>query len=239
MNTEILTDGTGYKQADRRPLYVRDGRAENIGPGALSDAEILAAILGGTQKAAEVGALLLTKFSSLSAVAKQRVQDLRNVEGVGEAGALRIVAAFEGGRRVQMQTVGERPVLDRVELIASYMQPFTAPLEVEKFFALCLDRKNRLLRRVEVTSGTATSALAHPREVFRAAIREAASAIVCVHNHPSGDPTPSAADVQVTHLLRDAARTLEISFLDHVIIGRASADPTGRGYYSFREAGLV
>jgi DNA repair protein RadC len=92
---------------------------------------------------------------------------------------------------------------------------------------------------VEVTSGTATSCLAHPREVFRAAIREGAVAVVCVHNHPSGDPAPSAADVQVTRQLREGAKAVDIEFLDHVIVGLAGTDPTGRGYYSFREAGVI
>lgn len=104
---------------------------------------------------------------------------------------------------------------------------------------LCLNRKNRLLKRVEVTSGTANAALAHPREVFRAAIREAASAVICVHNHPSGDPAPSAADLSATRQLREAARAVDIELLDHVIVGRVAADPVGRGYFSFREAGLL
>ncbi len=86
----------------------------------------------------------------------------------------------------------------------------------EKFWVLCLNRKNRLLKRVEVTSGTATAALAHPREVFRTAIRESASAVACVHNHPSRDPAPSAADAQVTRQLREAARTVDIELVDHV-----------------------
>jgi DNA repair protein RadC len=92
---------------------------------------------------------------------------------------------------------------------------------------------------VELTSGTAHATLAHPREVFGLAVREGASAIVCAHNHPSGDPAPSAPDVQVTRLLRDSGRTLDIALLDHVILGRAGADPLGKGYYSFREAGVV
>jgi DNA repair protein RadC len=79
----------------------------------------------------------------------------------------------------------------------------------------------------------------HPREVFREAIREAASAVICVHNHPSGDPLPSAADLKVTQQLREAARAVQIDLLDHVIIGRPAADPAGRGHYSFREAGLL
>jgi DNA repair protein RadC len=92
---------------------------------------------------------------------------------------------------------------------------------------------------VEVTSGTATAALAHPREVFRGAIQHGATAIVCVHNHPSGDPAPSSADVHLTRQLREAARTLDIDLLDHVVVGTVAADPAGLGYYSFRTAGLL
>ena len=104
---------------------------------------------------------------------------------------------------------------------------------------LCLNRKNRLLRCVEVSSGTATAALAHPREVFREAVRASAAAIVCVHNHPSGDPAPSSADLQITRQLREAAKAVDIDLLDHVILGRLAADPVGRGYFSFRESGLI
>jgi DNA repair protein RadC len=112
-------------------------------------------------------------------------------------------------------------------------------LQVEKFWVLCLNRKNRLLKRVELTSGTATAALAHPREIFRTAVRESATAIVCAHNHPSGDPAPSAPDLHVTRLIREAAKTVDVDFIDHVILGRPEADPLNKGYYSFREASVL
>lgn len=92
---------------------------------------------------------------------------------------------------------------------------------------------------MEVTSGTAGSTLVHPREVFREAIKEAASAVVCVHNHPSGDPAPSAAYIRVTRLLREASRTVDIELLDHIIIGSTGTDPVGLGHYSFRDAGIL
>ncbi len=140
-----------------------------------------------------------------------------------------------------MSRVGSEPapLLNRADQVAQYIQPFTTGLEVEKFWVLCLNRKNRLLKRVEISSGTATAALAHPREVFRAAIRESACAIVCVHNHPSGDPAPSAPDLQVTRQLREASKAVDIDLVDHVIIGRAAADPLARGVFSFREAGIL
>jgi len=134
----------------------------------------------------------------------------------------------------------ENPMVNKPELVAEYMSDaIDASPEVESFWVILLNRKNRALGRHLVTKGTATSALAHPREVFRAAIMASATAIICVHNHPSGDPCPSAADVQITRQLREAAKAVGIDLLDHVIIGEAQADPMGRGYYSFREAGLI
>lgn len=109
----------------------------------------------------------------------------------------------------------------------------------EQFFVVSLDRRNKPLCRTRITTGTATCTLAHPREVYRIAIMASAAAVVCVHNHPSGDPAPSAADIQLTRQLREAAATVDIALHDHVIVGNREDDPLGRGYYSFREAGLV
>lgn len=129
---------------------------------------------------------------------------------------------------------------DTAEKIVQYMAgAFDQYPEQEQFWVVLLNRKNVPKGRHLVTLGTATASLAHPREVFRAAILASATAIVCVHNHPSGDPSPSGEDVQVTRLLSQASKTVEITLLDHVIIGEASADPMGKGYYSFREAGLL
>jgi len=135
---------------------------------------------------------------------------------------------------------GYQEVLSTAERVVQYMTgAFDEAPVAEMFYVVCLNRKNRPLGRHRVTIGTATAALAHPREVFRIAILASASAIVCVHNHPSGDPAPSSADVQITHLLRQASKTVEISMLDHVIIGTKEDDPLGIGFYSFRNAGLI
>ena len=135
---------------------------------------------------------------------------------------------------------GYQEVLSTAERVVQYMTgAFDEAPVAEMFYVVCLNRKNRPLGRHRVTIGTATAALAHPREVFRIAILASASAIVCVHNHPSGDPAPSSADVQITHLLRQASKTVEISMLDHVIIGTTEDDPIGMGFYSFRNAGLI
>jgi DNA repair protein RadC len=217
-------------------------RLERFGASALGDGELLALILQSGTRGRDVLTLaagLVAEAGSLAGLAAWSGADFRRHPGVGPAKAVQLLAAMEIARRVVGRQAGEAPVLSGGELIASYLQPYTSGLEVEKLWVLCLNRKHRLLKRVEVSSGTATAALAHPREVYRAAIRESAAAIVCAHNHPSGDPSPSTADLQITRLLREAAQTVEIALLDHVIVGRPGADPAGRGYYSFREAGLI
>jgi len=217
-------------------------RLEKFGAGALSDTELLALLLRSGTRGHDVltlAARLMQEAGSLGRLLTWREPDFRRLKGIGRVKALQLVAVLEVARRVIGPPAGESPLLTRADLIAAYLQPVASGLEVEKFWVLCLNRKNRLLKRVEVSSGTATAALAHPREVFRAAIRESAAALVCAHNHPSGDPAPSSADLQITHLLREAAKTVEITLLDHVILGRAGADPLGRGYYSFRDSGLM
>lgn len=133
---------------------------------------------------------------------------------------------------------GSVEVLNTPDAVAAYMEGAFSDPTVEWFYVVLLNRKNRPLGRVQITKGTANSSLVHPREVFRAAILGGASGIIAVHNHPSGDPSPSAADVQVTRQLREAGHTVGIELLDHVVIG----EPTHameKGFYSFREAGLL
>jgi DNA repair protein RadC len=217
-------------------------RLARLGAGALSDTELLALVLrSGTrgQDVLTLSARLIAEAGSLPGLLAWRQEDFRRHKGIGGVKALQLLAVMELARRVMGQPADEGPLLARPELVHAYLQPFAAGLEVEKFWVLCLNRKNRLLKRVEISSGTATAALAHPREVFRAAVRESAAAIVCAHNHPSGDPAPSSADLQVTRLLREAARAVDITLVDHIVVGRTTADPAGRGYFSFRDAGML
>jgi len=129
--------------------------------------------------------------------------------------------------------------LDEPIKVWEHLYPEVCSDAVEKVWVLCLDRKNKLIRQEVVTSGTATSSLIHPREVFRPAIRHGATALILAHNHPSGDPTPSSADLAVTRKIRDAAKQVDLGFHDHVIIGSKQNCPDGRGYYSFSESGLL
>jgi DNA repair protein RadC len=217
-------------------------RMERFGANALSDTELLAMLLRSGTRGRDVLTLtsgLIAEAGSLPGLLSWKEADFCRIKGIGRVKALQLVAVMEVARRVIGARGGEAPLLNRADLVSAHLGPLAAGLDVEKFWVLCLNRKNRLRKCVEVSSGTATAALAHPREVFRAAIREAASAVVCAHNHPSGDPAPSTADLQMTRLLRDAAKTVEITLLDHVIVGSPGADPLGRGYYSFREAGLI
>jgi len=217
-------------------------RLQRHGPTALSDTELLAMLLRSGTRGQDVLTLsgrLIAEAGSLAGLIGWDAADFRRLKGIGRVKALQLIAVMEVARRVVGQQAGESPLLNRADLVAAHLVPVVAGLEVEKFFVLCLNRRNRLLKRVELTSGTAHATLAHPREVFRAAIREGASAVVCAHNHPSGDPAPSSADLQMTRLLREAAGALDIPLIDHVVVGRPGADPLGRGYYSFREAGVL
>lgn len=217
-------------------------RFDSFGAGALSDTELLALMLQhgpATRALIDLSSRLIADAGSLRGIAAWQPADFARLKGIGRVKARQLAALVEISRRMMMPAATEAPLLNRPELVAQYFAPIIQGLEIEKFWVLCLNRKNRLKKLVELTSGTATSSLAHPREVFRAAIREGSTSIVCVHNHPSGDPAPSAADVQVTRQLRDAARAVDIELLDHVIIGTIGADPRGRGFTSFREAGVI
>ncbi|MBA3848412.1 MAG: hypothetical protein C0502_00255 [Opitutus sp.] len=232
------------------PLRVRDlavsdrpqERLQRLGAGALSDTELLAMLLRSGGKGNNVLAIaqqLVTEAGSLRALVAWSEADFRRLKGIGRVKALQLVAVMEVARRVLADGGETDPLLNRPERVVEHLRPAFTGLQIEKFWVLCLNRKNRLLKQVEVTSGTATSSLAHPREVFREAIRQGAAAVICAHNHPSGDPAPSAADVQLTRQLRDAAQAVDIELVDHVILGRPAADPHGAGFYSFRQGGVL
>jgi DNA repair protein RadC len=217
-------------------------RLEKHGASALSDTELLAMLLRSGTRGYDVLSLasgLISEAGSLAGLIAWTEADFRRLKGIGRVKALQLLTVMEIARRVLSHQAGDAPLLDSADLVATYFAPIIAGLQVEKFWVLCLNRKNRLIKRVEVSSGTASSSLVHPREVFREAIREGALAIVCVHNHPSGDPAPSSADIQITRQLRDAAKTVGIDLMDHVIVGTKMHDPAGIGYYSFRAAGLI
>lgn len=217
-------------------------RLERLGADALSDRELLAMILRSGPKGIDVLSMsgkLLDDAGSLSALLRWSAEDFMQIRGIGKVKALQMLAVMAFAKRVLQEQECNVTVFDTPEVVARYFRPLIAGAEVEHFWVLCLDRKNRLLRRVEATKGTASNSLVHAREVFRDAIKLSATAIIAVHNHPSGDPAPSRADIHVTRQLREAAKVIGIDLIDHIIVGEPVKDPNRLGYYSFNDAGLV
>lgn len=210
-----------------------------LGAGALSEAELIAILLRVGMKgvnAIDLARQLLAKFGSLAGLARCGVPELAKVKGVGPAKAVQLVAAFGLGHRLARETISAQP-LDRPELIYEFLGPEMRALNRESLRVVLLDTKHRLLRVEEISLGTLNESVAHPREIFHAAIVNSAYAFVLVHNHPSGDPTPSEADRRLTRRLVEASQLLQIRLLDHVIVGVAR--PGQLPYFSFAEAGLV
>jgi DNA repair protein RadC len=241
MNSENLA-ATGPKLRDLAAGEKPQERLETYGASALSDIELLAMLLRSGSAGMDVLAvsrLMIMEAGSLAGLLRWDESDFRKIKGVGHIKALQLLTVTEVARRVLRQQVEADPLFDSPELVYKYLYPRSAGIDVEKFWVLCLNKKNRLLRLVEVSSGTAGNSLAHCREVFREAIRSGATAIICAHNHPTGDPSPSGNDVNVTKVLSDAGKLLEIQLLDHVIVGEASKDPGKRGFFSFKDNNLV
>ncbi len=217
-------------------------RLEKHGPKALSDVELLAMILRSGSKGRNVlsvASQLLQDAGSLAGLVNWNDREFANIKGIGKVKSLQLVTVVEICRRVLSNRKSVEIAVDEPQVVKELLESQTMGLEVEKFWTLCLNRKNRLIRLCETSSGTASHSLVHPREVFRDAIRFGASAIVCAHNHPSGDPTPSAADVKITRQLKESSKIISIDLLDHVVLGTKSNDPRRRGYYSFQEAGVL
>jgi len=192
------------------------------GPTALADAELLALQLGsGTRgkDAVEVAREMLAAYGSLAGVAGREVSELARRPGVGRAKAARLAAAFELTRRLPR------------EVYAAF-GPLMEDLSREVFRVALLDAQNGLLRDLIVSEGTLSASLVHPREVFKPAILESAASVILLHNHPSGDPTPSREDVRLTRQLVECAHLLDLRVHDHVIVGR------GR-YTSLAERGII
>jgi DNA repair protein RadC len=147
---------------------------------------------------------------------------------------------FEAKIAYKLISLGDPTRIDSPAKVLAYMAgAHDEDPTVEWLHVIPLDRKNHPLGRAVVTRGTATSSLLHPREVFKPVILAGGTGFMIAHNHPSGDPSPSSADIQITRVIREAARIMQIDFFDHIIIGQPAADPAGRGYFSFSEAGLV
>lgn len=211
-------------------------RLRALGASALTTSELLALLIGtgsGGRSATDAAQQILHRAGgSLRRLSQMPVATLTGLHGLGEAKALAIHAALEIGRRLAADTADEGEPLRGPRDVWRFYAPRLEGLTVEEFHVAVLDSQHRLERDVLVSRGILNSSLVHPREVFREAIAERAASLVLVHNHPSGDPTPSSDDRAITSQLVAAGRLLDIPIHDHVVVGR------GR-YISFAEAGLL
>ncbi len=204
------------------------------GTAALSTAELLAVLLrtgSRTQSALQVATDLLCAHGTLERLAGATPYELCRTRGIGEVKALHLLAAFELGRRLGTLPVRVRPAIRTPADVAALMMPDLRFQETERFWVLLLNTKNEVLDRIEVSRGGLASSPVHPREVFQAAVRRGAAGVILVHNHSSGDPTPSQADLAITSRLRRARGVMGIPIIDHLIIG------DGR-FLSLRERGV-
>ena len=214
-------------------------RLATLGADALSHAELIAILLRTGLKGAnavEVGRQVLQKFGTLQLLAQASVADLQKIRGIGRDKAVTLVAAFALARKMAGELQYESPVLDNPENVVRLLREQNLLKNVETLQVLLLNTRHKLIRVEEISDGTLDTILVHPREVFKSAIAANAHAIVLAHNHPSGDPTPSEADVRVTRDLIRAGKLLKIELLDHVIIGRATSE-RAKDYSSLRELG--
>ena len=216
------------------------GRLMNLGVHPLSNSELLALLISdnaGDPEGVALAQKLLMKFRSLRAVARCDIRELASVQGMDVTKASRLAAACEFGRRISRETLA-RVKVDSPEIVCQLLAQDLRALTRESLRVLLLDTKYQLLRIEEVSLGSLNESIAHPREIFRPALIHAAYGMIVVHNHPSGDPTPSRADRSLTKRLAEVGALLGIGVLDHIIIGGGllSGEPS---YYSFKEAGAL
>ncbi|HEY7441134.1 MAG TPA: DNA repair protein RadC [Vicinamibacterales bacterium] len=206
-----------------------------LGVSGLGDNELLAVVLGNGARQTDalmVANAILEASGGLHGVARIGHDDLRRVHGVGPVKATQVLAAIELGRRTLVRRPGQRKSFTSPRDLATYLLPQFGARSVEQFGVVLLDTKHRLLRTTLVSVGTLDSSPAHPREVFREATTACAAAVVLFHNHPSGDPTPSEDDCELTGRLAEAGRIIGIRVLDHIILAETK-------YYSFKEGGRL
>jgi DNA repair protein RadC len=196
-----------------------------------SNQTLLSALAG--QSAAEV---LMEQYGGLTSLAQASCDELQQVKGIGKSKAAAIKSAFLLAQRLSTEVYKEAPLLDTPERVANLLREQNRLYTVENFQVVFLNTRRRLIAVENISQGTLDTILVHPREVFKSAIAANASALILAHNHPSGDPTPSEADIKVTRDLIRAGQLLKIDVLDHVILGRRTEERP-RDFISLREAG--
>lgn len=210
-------------------------RLQSIGPDALSTAELIAIVLGSGSKATPVLQLaqeIVSRFNSLDRLSEATVEEFCQIKGIGPAKAIQLRAAFSLGVRVSRRAPGLKQKIGSPSQAYSLIRDSMEREKREIFVSLLLDIKGKAIRQDVVAIGTLNRTLVHPREVFYPAIRHKAASVILAHNHPSGDPTPSQEDIEVTKSLIEAGRLMNIPVNDHLVIG------DGR-FVSLRQEGLA
>ena len=209
-------------------------RLLRYGEQVLSVPELIAILLGsGTtgMTAIQLAEHLLTRYDGIRFLRHVTYEELKSVKGIGPAKAARLKAAVELGRRLAMD-FNDRPVIKSPEDVKNMVMEDMRYLDREHFRAAYLDRKNQVISIEDISIGTLHSSIVHPREVFKPAVKRSAAGVILIHNHPSGDPSPSQEDIQTTKRLIEAGRIMGIEIIDHIIIG-------DRDFCSLRGQGLI
>jgi DNA repair protein RadC len=205
------------------------------GAQALSNTELLAILLRtGTynESAVRVAQRVLTESGTLRNLVDMSLTQLTTIKGIGNAKGLLIQAGIELGRRLARTSADDKVTIRSPQDAAAYLMEDLRYLQKEHFVCLFLNTKNHIVGQETLSMGSLNASIVHPREVFRAAIKRSSASIICAHNHPSGDPTPSPEDIEITARLSEAGRIIGIDVLDHIVIG-------DRNFVSLKEKGYM
>lgn len=216
-------------------------RLKERGAAALGDTELIAILLRTGvkgQSAVQVAQELLREFKSLEELARASLEAVAKIKGVGETKAIQLKAAFELARRLSQSSRGKQAVISSPGDAAAVVREDMRALDREEFGVLLLNTKNGLIKKCPVSRGSLNASIVEPREVFKDAIAASAASMILVHNHPSGDPTPSSEDISITKRLVKAGELLNISVLDHIIVGHR-ASGRDQDFISLKEMGLM
>jgi len=208
-----------------------------FGEETLSDAELLAIVLrtgdaSTGQSALDHARNLMNTFGSFRALSNAGISEICKIKGIGPAKAATIKAVMEIAKRYYTAKISKSKPLTKSKDVFAHFYPRLKDKKREAFFVMLLDGKNRHFKTVKISEGSLTSSLVHPREVFNPIIKESAVSIILIHNHPSGDPTPSHEDREITLRLKEIGQLMGIKVLDHIIIG-------DEVYFSFMDAGVL
>ncbi|MCT2537953.1 DNA repair protein RadC [Aquibacillus koreensis] len=197
-------------------------RLLELGPGHVSNQELLAILLGTGSKEESVQVLaerVLMHFDGLNLLRESTIEELTAIKGIGSVKGVLILAAIELGKRMQKYKPQEKYVIRSPEDGADYVMEEMRILKQEHFVVLFLNTKNQVIHRQTIFIGSLNASIVHPREIFREAVKRSAASIICAHNHPSGDPSPSQEDIHVTKRLLECGKMIGIEVLDHLVIG--------------------